>query len=68
MPAAPQGNSMLSHHLAQMSGNSNWYGHEGITWCGVLPVSLNATGARCDRSPLSRARSVGPVRNKFQIH
>ena len=45
MPAAPQGSSMLSHHLAQMSGNSNWYGHEGITWCGVLPVSLNAAGA-----------------------
>ena len=36
MPAAPQGSFMLSHHLAQMSGNNNWYGHEGITWCGVF--------------------------------
>ena len=45
MPAATQGSSMLSYHLAQMSGNSNWDGHEGITWCGVLPVSLNVTGA-----------------------
>ena len=45
MPAAPQGSSMLSHHLAQMSGNSNFYGHEGITWCGVLPVSLDVIDA-----------------------
>ena len=45
MLAAPQGSSMLSQHLAQMSRNSNGYGHEGITWRGVLPVLLNDTSA-----------------------
>ena len=44
MPAAPQESSMLSYHLAQMSGNSNCYRHEGITWCGVLLV----LHAECD--------------------